>query len=313
MIKGQKSSIVIKSFCNTEEKLKVLDNCINFLRDNYQMPILLHAGYPVPDTISNKVDYLISYDNSVYGKVGENFEWHGVPGYTKLFRSYTFGFTYAEFLTLMETSFILKLHNCQNLHMINYDVDVYQLKDLSCIEQHELLLENHDVCFHTKPAPPENYASLLFYSVKVDAIKVLTEKEIEALRLVHQPYVAESAIYALFSSMNHIITRENFTFNDFITTPYLSREVPGHLQELISVCGVYSEKDSTKCMLLTICNQPQKIEYLIDGQKFTQQGTYQVIPLESYPKKVLVQKNSEWFDLFTQDKLQRMKNVMFYE
>jgi hypothetical protein len=310
MIKGQKSCIVIKSFCNTEEKLKVLDNCINFLRDNYQIGILLHAAYPVPDTISNKVDYLISYDNSVYGNLGENFEWHAVSGHTKLFRSYTFGFTQAEFLTLMETSFILKLHKCQNLHMINYDVDVYELKNLSCIEQHELLLQNHDVCFHTMK---ENYASLLFYSLKVDAMKVIDENEVEALRLVHHPYVAENAFYALFSSMNYIITRENFIFNDFISTPYLSREVPTQLQELITVCGVYSEKDSTKCMLLTICNQPQNIEYLVDDQRFTREGTYQVIQLESYPKRVLVQKNSEWFDLFTQDKLQRMKMVMFYE
>ncbi len=310
MIKGQKSCIVIKSFCNTEEKLKVLDNCINFLRDNYQIGILLHAAYPVPDTISNKVDYLISYDNSVYGNLGETFEWHQVSGHTKLFRSYTFGFTQAEFLTLMETSFILKLHKCQNLHMINYDVDVYELKNLSCIEQHELLLQNHDVCFHTMK---ENYVSLLFYSLKVDAMKVIDENEAEALRLVHQPYVVENAFYTLFSSMNYIITRENFTFNDFITTPYLSREVPKQLQELITVCGVYSEKDSTKCMLLTICNQPQNIEYLVDDQRFTRQGTYQVIQLESYPKRVLVQKNSEWFDLFTQDKLQRMKMVMFYE
>lgn len=313
-----RSCITIKSSCNTEEKIKVLRDCIAHLKKKHSLPILLHAGYKVPSDIVDQVDYCIAYNNSVYGRENGLHEWRTLPDYPGTFLTLITEYGYAEFLQLMETAQFLRLHKYTHMHTINYDVDMNQFDELGCLEEHDLLLKDgYEACFHTAM---DRYAGTLFYSLDIQALlekinPLTTIDEFSYYCSLAHPYVLENGFYEVFSRLKHKITYENFQLKDLISIMNLiyKNEIPTELQPIIESAGLYKDSVTEEYVLMNMLKMPTEIVYWIDGIKYLGSGQSHVFVLPKHPEKILVEHLQKNIELFTENKIMKMKGKLLYE
>jgi hypothetical protein len=312
-----KSAIVIKSFCNSQEKLDVLVEAIEKIRSFSDLPILIHAGWPIPIEISSKVQFYIQYDNSGLTS-GNNHRWKRLPGYSGEFRSQVSDYGLADAMQLKVCASFLADFGYNIIHVFNYDVDIDQIIELDCYNQNVNLLNNGYEAAYQQSR--DNYAGLLFYSINIDAFN---SKVSHALTLEtwhsdfynHWPFVAENGFYEIFSRLNSVVTHHNFQLNDLISTGWL--DTVGFnlkLSSIIEEGGIYSANNGVYVFALHT-NKPLIGKIIFNSVEiFELNGTLiNTYELSEYPEKVTyLSDTGEETDVFEQYKLDRMKNNLYY-
>ena len=110
--------IAITSYCNTERKLDILNRTIDNVRE-YNLPVFIHAHYPLTDEIQKKVhSYFYSSDNPILNRY--NLFWIWIDSYKLEIRVYDMTFTTLKGWS--ESVQILK--DYERIHIINYDTNL---------------------------------------------------------------------------------------------------------------------------------------------------------------------------------------------
>jgi hypothetical protein len=312
-----KSAIVIKSFCNSQEKLNVLVDAIEKIRTFSDLPILIHAGWPIPVEIFSKVHFYINYNNSGLTS-GDNHRWRGYPNYSGQFRSKAADYGLADIMQLKVCSSFLANFGYETMHIFNYDVDIDQIIETGCFNQNvEILDQGYDVAYQQSK---ENYAGLLFYSVNINAFnsKIASSITIENWHnefYRHWPYVAENGFYEVFSRLNSYVTHHNFQLRDLIHTPWLDLDgFNTEIKEYFQEGGLYHAQNGVWVFALTM-EKPLTGTIIFDEKEsITLTGEpYCTFELIDYPTKVIYRSDDgQEYDLFTEYKLEKMKNNLTY-
>jgi hypothetical protein len=300
-----KPCVSIKSFCDTLEKQKILLNCINKIKAyNYQ--IILHAAYNVPKEISDSVDFYLYYRNSIYAEKNITYFWRSFN--EGVFKSFTQDYGYAEMKQIFDVANFAKNHGFSIVHTLNYDIDISQFSIDHLKEHEDYLNSDKEVCFHTAK---ENYAGLLFYSYKPEAIQRINIESYEDWRkcVVDEPYLAENGFYRMFTQLNYKVTKKNFHFNDLVRTPFLDFS---SLPEFIESAGIYRRSDGDYTLLIIFKDKTNSI-LLIDEKVYKIVSTFTCIKLLSYPRKVLLKNNTETIEIFPDWKMIAMKETLEHD
>lgn len=312
-----KSAIVIKSFCNSPEKVAVLQEAILKINRFSDLPILLHAGYPVPQEVINQVHFYINYNNSGLTS-GNNHRWCRYPSYSGEFRSSVSDYGLADAIQLKVCAAFLENFDYEAMHVFNYDVDIDQIVEMDLFNQNCQILEaGHEAAYQQSK---ENYAGLLFYSIK---IKPFQDKVAHALTLSswhrdfykHWPFVAENGFYEIFSRMDSVVTHHNFQLNDLISTGWI--ETTGfapELEDFIHEGGIYQAQTGVWVFAISFKEAIQG-QIIFDDDTWIETSTYPTytVELANYPTKVVFKyQDILEVDLFTEDKLEKMKNNLSY-
>jgi hypothetical protein len=110
--------IAITSYCNTERKLDILNRTIDNVKQ-YNLPVFIHAHYPLADEIQKKVhSYFYSSDNPILNRY--NLFWTWADSYKLEIRVYDMTFTTLKGWN--ESIQILK--DYERIHIINYDTNL---------------------------------------------------------------------------------------------------------------------------------------------------------------------------------------------
>jgi len=127
----------ITSYCNTPEKLDILNRTIDNIKQ-YNLPIFLHAHYPVPEDILKKIhSCYYSSDNPILSRYNEF--WYYVGNYRLAIRVYDYYYT-----TLRGWDESIKiLNDYERIHMINYDTNLpFEIFNLSLKYKQSFFLQN---------------------------------------------------------------------------------------------------------------------------------------------------------------------------
>jgi hypothetical protein len=294
-----KTCVSIKSFCNTNEKQKVLMNFIAFLRQNYDYPIILHAAYNVPVEISDSVDYYLYYNNSVYAdKVNS---WRIFQ--EGVFRAYTQDYGFAELKQVLDVANFAENQGFSIVHTFNYDIDTSHFSQEFLRENEEHLKAGKEVCFHTFL---KNYAGLLFYSYRTEAMKRIQVKDAQDWKkyVIDEPYVCENGFYRVFTQLDYKITRENFHFKDLIHTSFIDF---ADLPDRVESAGIYKRTDNGYTLLITFTEKIAAV-LSIDTEEVDVEDRV-CIHLSEYPSEVLLNKT----EIFPKWKMIAMKENLIHE
>jgi hypothetical protein len=200
-----KECFAITTYCNTEEKIQVLNKTIDNLKQ-YELPIFIHAHYPLSDDIQKKAhSYFYSSDNPILTNRFNKF-WYFIEGFKLEITVYDYYFT-----TLKGWSESIKICNdYDKIHMINYDANIYpELFNLSIKYNKSIFLQNPDKNL-TKPFILPTYfclkkESFEFFRENITLEKYIGFREISTWKFL--PLVEEFIPY--------------FTIgDDFLQIPY---------------------------------------------------------------------------------------------
>lgn len=311
-----RSVIVIKSFCNSPEKVMVLQEAIIKIKEFSDLPILLHAGYPVPQEIINQVHFYINYNNSGLTS-GDNHRWCRYPNYAGEFRSRVSDYGLADAIQLKVCASFLENFDYEAMHVFNYDVDIDQIVEMDLFNQNCQILEaGHEAAYQQSKT---NYAGLLFYSIK---IKPFQDKVSHALTLSswHRdfyndwPFVAENGFYEIFSRMDSVVTHYDFQLNDLISTGWI--ETTGQdesIADSIQEGGVYDAGNGVWVFAMAFTQAVVGVIQFDDLEVIRVNGEPSItLELTRYPEKITFQNEETTVNLFTQEKLEKMKNNLSY-
>lgn len=312
-----KSAIVIKSFCNSQEKVEVLQRAIIKIKEFSDLPILLHAGYHVPQEIINQVQFYINYDNSGLTS-GSNYRWCKYLNYSGEFRSIFPDYGLADAIQLKVCVSFLENFDYDAMHVFNYDVDIDQIVEMDLFNQNcQILEEGHEAAYQQSKV---NYAGLLFYSIK---IKPFQDKVAHALTLstwhrdfyIHSPFVAESGFYEIFSRLDSVVTHYDFQLNDWISTIWIG--ITGQDDSIIDYIqegGVYKAQNGIWIFLMFFTKAIVGVIQFDDLEVLQINGESSItLELDRYPEKItFTNEENVTVNLFTQDKLDKMKNNLSY-
>lgn len=113
-----KECFVITSYCDTDEKIKVLEKNIDNLKQ-YNIDILVHAHYPLNDNIQKKVNYYLYSINPVATRY--NIHWANYKNYK--FEIMMYEWSHAVIKQWKESILFLESYY-DVIHFINYDVNI---------------------------------------------------------------------------------------------------------------------------------------------------------------------------------------------
>lgn len=136
-----KECFAITTYCNTEEKIQVLNRTINDIKQ-YGFPIFIHAHYPLPEYIQKSVySYFFSSDNPILKNRFNKF-WYMVDKYKLEITVYDYYYT-----TLKGWSESIKIcSDYDRIHIINYDTNLPpELFNLSRKYDKSIFLQNRDL------------------------------------------------------------------------------------------------------------------------------------------------------------------------
>jgi hypothetical protein len=308
---------VIKSFCNSPEKVLVLQEAIIKIKEFSDLPILLHAGYPVPQEIINQVHFYINYNNSGLTS-GDNHRWRMYPNYSGQFRSTSADYGLADAMQLKVCASFLENFDYDAMHIFNYDVDIDQILEMDLYNQNcEILESGKDAAYQQSK---DNYAGLLFYSIK---IKPFQDKVAHALTLStwhrdfykHWPFVAENGFYEIFSRMDSVVTHHNFQLRDLIHSPWIDLDgFDASISEYFQEGGVYRAQNGVWIFALNMEKLLTGTITIDDTHTIELTGeAFYTLELVEYPTKIIYKgEGTDEINLFTDYKLQKMKNTLTY-
>jgi len=141
-MKYGKSCFLLTAYCDNDEKVSVMSDCIDNLQEisNGEIDIFIHSHYPVDIDIQNKVKYVI-FDKSnpvlKYPTKGYHF-WRNYKNYTMSIVTDDYG--YAVLSQWRNGMNYLNNLGYENVFIINYDVFINK----NMLEKSYLELDNHD-------------------------------------------------------------------------------------------------------------------------------------------------------------------------
>lgn len=243
-----KSAVVILSHADTEDKIEILDECVNELKSQ-GYPIIISSHINVPNYLYDKVDYviydkenpLIRYDeyNSSYSVV---FFWSKHDGYEQSY-PIEFNHAYAVLKLIKNGCSVGQVNGYEYTHFVNYD---YVLKEDRILKQHSELLESCDIVsydWNGSGAQNSNQISSGFFSVRNDSFLNLIKdiKSKEDYCIYGNP-VFEEFLYNFIGDklsvktipINDIITDENKIATKSILDNYIIEGKNGHILLFLS-------------------------------------------------------------------------------
>lgn len=115
-----KECFAITSYCNSNEKIKILNNTIDNLK-LFNIDIILHTHIPLDSEIQKKVNlYYYSSDNPILPRY--NLFWYDVYNFRLEYKKYDVAF--AVMKQWKEIINIAKDYDV--IHFINYDINISQ-------------------------------------------------------------------------------------------------------------------------------------------------------------------------------------------
>jgi len=120
-----KEIVIIGSYSNTKEKLRLLEECINECRKN-NLDVLVYGRYPIPESTQRLCDYWI-FDKSNPVLDGRLVDfWNS--NYGKRTHKLTNDFGFAALEQIIKGLGIVKSFNYESAYWVNYDVDLTNFK-----------------------------------------------------------------------------------------------------------------------------------------------------------------------------------------
>jgi len=158
---------LITTYCDTEEKVKVLKDTLNDL-DKYGLDICVHAHYPLPVDIQQRIDYYI-YDSTnpiIPFGVRSIIVWRKINNYQMNVLKKDYGYTVVS--QWKQSILFLEKMKYDKVHVLNYDTVITD-------ELIENSKKNYSGVFYLKG---EDEINLLFATIKIsdylDKIKSMT-------------------------------------------------------------------------------------------------------------------------------------------
>lgn len=153
-----KHVIMITSYCNTIEKLDMLNECISHLKKIYpDIDIMIYAHYPIPLEYQQMVKYYI-YDSTnpyIDMKIKVVLKWINTSaflGYPSKYVAMLPDTGWAVLSMWNKGLLYLQSHKYEYAHIIDYDIDVFGHKFKNLLDESIIKLENISTeAMFTKP------------------------------------------------------------------------------------------------------------------------------------------------------------------
>lgn len=302
-----KPCFVIKSHCNTQEKLDILLNLITHLRV-YNYPILIHSSANIAIEYQKLVDFYIYYKNAQYAKSNVHI-WFSYDKYPNIrFDRVVPDFGYPEFLQMRVSSNFLNSLGYDTAHIINYDTCFEDIISNDLINKYESYIrDGYELVFNESK---DSYFGLVFYSINTKSISKLDFINENTWDLIYKKseYVAEDCFYEISKYLKSISGTKHLVLNDYINNMIIHES-----HNFINECGVYM--DSYKYKLLTNFNRPVDLisvtyfdgtieSYSLDENPF-------LYELKSKPIKILVSVDGNDYNLFNDNHFEIMEKEFF--
>jgi hypothetical protein len=216
-----KECFAITTYCNTSEKIQTLLKTIDNVKQ-YELPIFVHAHYPLPDVIQRNVhSYFYSSNNPILKNRFNKF-WYSVERYKLEITVYDYYFT-----TLKGWDESIKIcDDYDKIHIINYDANI--TPDLFSISQKydkSIFLQNPDNTLKTRHILPTYFClkkeSFDFFRENITMEKYIGFREISTwpfLPLIEEfiPYftVGDNFLMIPNTDYDHIKLLENDIASD---------------------------------------------------------------------------------------------------
>ena len=239
-----KDLIIIGSHCPDFERQEILNKCVDYLKSiRTDFDILISSHVPIPEFISNKVDYVFYDKNNefLYEAKYQNKPWFAPSG-TDLYIESGFVNEYNTYLAvyrLLISGFgFAKVMGYKKAHYIEYDV---HLKNTNELYENSKLLNNYGVILYkgeiSKHLYQSNFSQGFFQSV-----------DIENLDGTFLYYNREKLLTLLENSSNKI--------NEKVTQDIHEKNKKGLLYKDINVfmeqgCDLFLSETTTKEKRLT--------------------------------------------------------------
>lgn len=197
-----KECFAITSYCNTTEKLNILEKTINNI-NQYGLDVIVHAHYPLSVDIQKKIkSYFYSSENPIL-KTRFNKFWYFTPPYKLEITVYDYYFT-----TLKGWMELIDI--CQNydrIHIINYDTNVsMDLFNLSRKYSQSIFLQNRDTS--------NNYILPIYFCLNKKSFDYFKSN------ITLEKYLEFNKLNGPFLPLIEEFIPTFITGNDFFTVPY---------------------------------------------------------------------------------------------
>lgn len=162
---------IIISHASSIEKIKVLDKCIEALKNN-NFKIAISSHISIPEEQFEKIDYFIYDKENPVIDTGENSTtfWTNLPGYTQQYK-FRINYSYTIFKLIKNAISFAEYNGFEISHIVNYD---YIIHETEIFKKHSNLLLEKDVCFYQQKGI-DNTICPGIYSVKNKPLLTLIE------------------------------------------------------------------------------------------------------------------------------------------
>lgn len=145
----------ITTYCNSDEKVKILNNTIDNLKQ-FNIDIIIHAHYPLNVDTQKKVNlYYYSSDNPILPRY--NIYWHTIGEYNLEFKSYDISYTvmkqWKEIINIMSKYDVI--------HFLNYDINISP--ELYKLTERNIQLNNKSIFYESFIVP--NEIQVVYFSI----------------------------------------------------------------------------------------------------------------------------------------------------
>ena len=264
-------AILILSYANSEEKLKILKECISESKKT-GLRIILSSGIEVPESVYSEVDYLI-YDkeNPVItgdelSKIGGAiFYWMKYPEIENN-HSIDFNHSYAVLKLMKNGTAIAELNNIKKLHILNYD---YIICDSELFTKHSKSLDVNDIYYYYY-TQNDDFMNTCLFSIRTDKMNECFSKITNKLDYCNQGFlILEEFMLKVFRENNLKIDKdllENIKQKnkiDLVTTSNFSitKKIDGNDYNLFLYLSI--DQNTGKYYIVSKCdlNVNLKIKY----------------------------------------------------
>lgn len=137
--------VIIVSHADTNEKVDVLKQCIDVVKDQ-GYDVILTSHIPVPDHIMDSIDFLVYDKKNPVIDTGENSTtfWLAFDGYSQQYK-FRINYSYSILRLIKNAISLSNINGFEISHIINYD---YIILDKLLLNNHCDILKEKDVIFY---------------------------------------------------------------------------------------------------------------------------------------------------------------------
>jgi len=150
-----KECFAITTYCNSEDKIRILNKTIDNLKQ-FNIDIIIHAHYPLSDEIQKKTDfYFYSSDNPVLPRY--NMWWYDIDKYRLEYKNNDYSYTVMK--QWKEVMYIMPKYDV--IHFLNYDANI--TTELYNMTKNYIELNNKSVFYENFISP--GMIHLIYFSI----------------------------------------------------------------------------------------------------------------------------------------------------